>query len=174
IEMGNGTGWSSDKYVSLCLKLKAWIVEAFFGWSFVSFVVLLRLEDLRPKMGEASKSLLLKSSAASLFENISYLNYFFEELEMVLPKIHFVVVTKVFLRSKLKAWIVEAFFDFTGLQFKLLLRKTRDGFTKDSFWRLCDKQILLVVVMRVKGTGETLGGYNLSVGINCLKKIFVV
>ncbi|RIB28889.1 hypothetical protein C2G38_2156876, partial [Gigaspora rosea] len=45
-------------------------------------------------------------------------------------------------------------------EFKLLLRGTRDGFTKDSFWRLCDKQTHLVVVIKVKGTDEILGGYN--------------
>ncbi|RIB18187.1 hypothetical protein C2G38_2142247 [Gigaspora rosea] len=45
-------------------------------------------------------------------------------------------------------------------EFKLLLRGTRDGFTKDSFWNLCDKQTHLVVVMKVKGTVEILGGYN--------------
>ncbi|RIB29205.1 hypothetical protein C2G38_2057241, partial [Gigaspora rosea] len=45
-------------------------------------------------------------------------------------------------------------------EFKLLLRGTRDGFTKDSFWNLCDKQTHLVVVMKVKGTDEILGGYN--------------
>ncbi|RIB28875.1 hypothetical protein C2G38_2137128 [Gigaspora rosea] len=45
-------------------------------------------------------------------------------------------------------------------EFKLLLRGTRDGFTKDSFWRLCVKQTHLVVVMKVKGTDEILGGYN--------------
>ncbi|RIB29207.1 hypothetical protein C2G38_2057249, partial [Gigaspora rosea] len=45
-------------------------------------------------------------------------------------------------------------------EFKLLLRGTRYGFTKDSFWNLCDKQTHLVVVMKVKGTDEILGGYN--------------
>ncbi|RIB06412.1 hypothetical protein C2G38_2116137, partial [Gigaspora rosea] len=45
-------------------------------------------------------------------------------------------------------------------EFKLLLRGTRDGFTKNSFWNLCDKQAHLVVVMKVKGTDEILGGYN--------------
>ncbi|RIB03424.1 hypothetical protein C2G38_2225087 [Gigaspora rosea] len=37
-------------------------------------------------------------------------------------------------------------------EFKLLLRGTRDDFTKGTFWNLCDKQIQLVVVMKVKGT----------------------
>ncbi|RIB18897.1 hypothetical protein C2G38_1311920 [Gigaspora rosea] len=45
-------------------------------------------------------------------------------------------------------------------KFKLILRGTRDGFTKDSFWKLCDKRTHLVVVMKVKGTDEILGGYN--------------
>ncbi|RIB20995.1 hypothetical protein C2G38_2140889 [Gigaspora rosea] len=45
-------------------------------------------------------------------------------------------------------------------EFKLLLRGTRDGFNADSFWKLCDKQTQLVVVMKVKGTDEILGGYN--------------
>ncbi|RIB29212.1 hypothetical protein C2G38_2057267, partial [Gigaspora rosea] len=45
-------------------------------------------------------------------------------------------------------------------EFKLLLRGTSDGFTADSFWKLCDKQTHLVVVMKVKGTDEILGGYN--------------
>ncbi|RIB12032.1 hypothetical protein C2G38_56211 [Gigaspora rosea] len=45
-------------------------------------------------------------------------------------------------------------------EFKLLLRGTRDGFTADSFWKLCNKQKHLVVVIKVKGTDEILGGYN--------------
>ncbi|RIB12030.1 hypothetical protein C2G38_2201794 [Gigaspora rosea] len=35
-----------------------------------------------------------------------------------------------------------------------------DGFTADSFWKLCNKQKHLVVVIKVKGTDEILGGYN--------------
>ncbi|RIB20913.1 hypothetical protein C2G38_1151655 [Gigaspora rosea] len=45
-------------------------------------------------------------------------------------------------------------------EFKLLLRGTRDGFTPASFWNLCDKQINIVVVAKIKGTDEILGGYN--------------
>ncbi|RIB29222.1 hypothetical protein C2G38_1212292 [Gigaspora rosea] len=45
-------------------------------------------------------------------------------------------------------------------EFKLLLRGTSDGFTANSFWNLCDKQTHLVVVMKVEGTDEILGGYN--------------
>ncbi|RIB17547.1 hypothetical protein C2G38_1421991 [Gigaspora rosea] len=45
-------------------------------------------------------------------------------------------------------------------EFKLLLRGTRDGFTPGTFWNLCDGQKNVVVVMKVKGTDEILGGYN--------------
>ncbi|RIB24782.1 TLD-domain-containing protein [Gigaspora rosea] len=45
-------------------------------------------------------------------------------------------------------------------EFKLLIRGTRDGFTSESFWKLCDKQTNTVLVMKVKGTDEIFGGYN--------------
>ncbi|RIB24778.1 hypothetical protein C2G38_610332 [Gigaspora rosea] len=45
-------------------------------------------------------------------------------------------------------------------EFKLLIRGTRDGFTPESFWKLCDKQTNTVVVMKIKGTDEIFGGYN--------------
>ncbi|RIB04225.1 hypothetical protein C2G38_2222944 [Gigaspora rosea] len=45
-------------------------------------------------------------------------------------------------------------------KFKMLLRGTRDGFTLQSFWNLCDKQSNTVVVIKVNGTDEILGGYN--------------
>ncbi|RIB06917.1 hypothetical protein C2G38_2215928 [Gigaspora rosea] len=44
--------------------------------------------------------------------------------------------------------------NFVGCTLKLLLRGTKDSFTKDSFWRLCNKQTRLV------GTDEILSGYN--------------
>ncbi|RIB08444.1 hypothetical protein C2G38_349086 [Gigaspora rosea] len=45
-------------------------------------------------------------------------------------------------------------------EFKLLLRGSRDGFTNDTFWNLCNKQTNVIVVMKVKCTDEILGGYN--------------
>ncbi|RIB20658.1 hypothetical protein C2G38_1174713 [Gigaspora rosea] len=45
-------------------------------------------------------------------------------------------------------------------EFKLLIRGTRDGFTANSFWNLCDKQENIVLIMKVKDTDEILGGYN--------------
>ncbi|RIB09180.1 hypothetical protein C2G38_289646 [Gigaspora rosea] len=45
-------------------------------------------------------------------------------------------------------------------EFKLLLRGSRDDFTANTFWNLCNKKKNLVVVVKVKGTDEILGGYN--------------
>ncbi|RIB16435.1 hypothetical protein C2G38_1510491 [Gigaspora rosea] len=45
-------------------------------------------------------------------------------------------------------------------EFRLLFRGSRDGFTRESFWNLCNGQKDLVVVIKVKGTDEILGGYN--------------
>ncbi|RIB10111.1 hypothetical protein C2G38_2206990 [Gigaspora rosea] len=44
-------------------------------------------------------------------------------------------------------------------EFKLLLRGSRDRFTRDTFWNLCDKQKNLVIVIKVKDTNEILGRY---------------
>ncbi|RIB10559.1 hypothetical protein C2G38_178546 [Gigaspora rosea] len=45
-------------------------------------------------------------------------------------------------------------------EFKLLLRGSKDGFTRDSFWDLCDNQKHLVIVIKVKDSDKILGGYN--------------
>ncbi|CAG8588023.1 6418_t:CDS:2, partial [Acaulospora morrowiae] len=44
--------------------------------------------------------------------------------------------------------------------FNLLLRGSRDGFSAHEFHRLCDNQGPTVVVMKVKESGEIIGGYN--------------
>ncbi|CAG8534399.1 1343_t:CDS:2 [Acaulospora morrowiae] len=44
--------------------------------------------------------------------------------------------------------------------FSLLLRGTRDGFKEQKFHELCDNQGPTLVVAKVKGTGELIGGYN--------------
>ncbi|KAG9290158.1 hypothetical protein G9A89_010464 [Geosiphon pyriformis] len=43
--------------------------------------------------------------------------------------------------------------------FKLLLRGSRDGFSPNDFHRLCDKKGATVTVIKVKGTGQLIGGY---------------
>ncbi|KAG9296749.1 hypothetical protein G9A89_001381 [Geosiphon pyriformis] len=47
-----------------------------------------------------------------------------------------------------------------SLEFKLLLRGSRDGFTPKEFHRLCDSKGATLTVIKVRGTGEILGGYN--------------
>ncbi|RHZ75748.1 hypothetical protein Glove_209g56 [Diversispora epigaea] len=45
-------------------------------------------------------------------------------------------------------------------EFKLLLRGSRDGFSPSTFHKLCDNKMNTVVIFKIKGTGELLGGYN--------------
>ncbi|KAG9291323.1 hypothetical protein G9A89_003975 [Geosiphon pyriformis] len=47
-----------------------------------------------------------------------------------------------------------------GNDFNLLLRGSRDGFTPADFHRLCDNKGAPVSVIKVKGTGQLIGGYN--------------
>ncbi|RHZ84822.1 hypothetical protein Glove_74g189 [Diversispora epigaea] len=45
-------------------------------------------------------------------------------------------------------------------EFKLLVRGSRDGFGVKTIYEICDKVSNTVVVLKVKDTGEILGGYN--------------
>ncbi|CAG8480018.1 25067_t:CDS:1, partial [Gigaspora rosea] len=45
-------------------------------------------------------------------------------------------------------------------EFKLLLRATRDGFTSKIFHQLCDNKGATIVIIKVKSSGEIIGGYN--------------
>ncbi|CAG8442709.1 5381_t:CDS:2 [Dentiscutata heterogama] len=46
------------------------------------------------------------------------------------------------------------------LEFKLILRASRDGYKKDTFYSKCKDIAHTVVVLKVKKSGEILGGYN--------------
>ncbi|EXX62965.1 uncharacterized protein OCT59_029414 [Rhizophagus irregularis] len=48
-------------------------------------------------------------------------------------------------------------------KFELLLRGSRDGFYPNKFHELCDNKSNTVTFIKVKGTGEILGGYNPSI-----------
>jgi hypothetical protein len=48
-------------------------------------------------------------------------------------------------------------------KFKLLLRGSRDGFTPKTFHTICDNRLNTVTFIKVKETGEILGGHNPSV-----------
>ncbi|RHZ73608.1 hypothetical protein Glove_230g208 [Diversispora epigaea] len=45
-------------------------------------------------------------------------------------------------------------------EFQLILRGSRDGFSPRTFWNICDGHANTIVVTKVKGTGEILGGFN--------------
>jgi hypothetical protein len=45
-------------------------------------------------------------------------------------------------------------------EFKLLLRGSRDGFTAAVFHNRCDNQVPTIVLIKVRDTGEIIGGYN--------------
>jgi len=45
-------------------------------------------------------------------------------------------------------------------KFELLLRGSRDGFTSNTFHKLCDKKSITVTFIKVKETEEILGGYS--------------
>ncbi|KAG9295682.1 hypothetical protein G9A89_003000 [Geosiphon pyriformis] len=47
-----------------------------------------------------------------------------------------------------------------GNSFNLLLRGSRDGFTPADFHRLCDDKGATICVIKVKETGQLIGGYN--------------
>ncbi|RHZ77144.1 hypothetical protein Glove_185g33 [Diversispora epigaea] len=44
--------------------------------------------------------------------------------------------------------------------FKLLVRGSRDGFDVKTIYNLCDKVTKTVIILKLEGTGEILGGYN--------------
>jgi len=47
-------------------------------------------------------------------------------------------------------------------EYKLLLRGSRDGFTSSDFHRLCNDKGPTVTIIKVKGTGQLIGGYTPS------------
>ncbi|RIB06830.1 hypothetical protein C2G38_2046493 [Gigaspora rosea] len=139
-------GLQISTYVFPCLNLKAWIVETFFGSSssfwlgFISSVIMLVVDFV------TAFKLLLRGTRDGFTKDSFWKLRSLKALTKLL----------VFLHLKLKAWIVEAFFggsfislvissllvvDFVAT-FILFLRGTKDGFTKDLFWRLCDKRVI--------------------------------
>ncbi|EXX60980.1 uncharacterized protein OCT59_029411 [Rhizophagus irregularis] len=49
---------------------------------------------------------------------------------------------------------------YLPFKYELLLRGSRDGFSLNKFHELCDNKSNTVTFIKVKGTGEILGGYN--------------
>ncbi|RIB22074.1 hypothetical protein C2G38_2140365 [Gigaspora rosea] len=66
--------------------------------------------------------------------------------------------------AEISSWIDHrpSKYDITKIPYKfnLLLRGSRDGFTSEIFHRLCDNLPGTVVIIKINGTNEILGGYN--------------
>ncbi|RHZ73528.1 hypothetical protein Glove_230g156 [Diversispora epigaea] len=45
-------------------------------------------------------------------------------------------------------------------EFRLILRGSKDGFSPRTFWNVCDGYVNTIVVAKVKGTDEIVGGFN--------------
>ncbi|RHZ75154.1 hypothetical protein Glove_217g68 [Diversispora epigaea] len=45
-------------------------------------------------------------------------------------------------------------------EFQLILRGSKDGFAPSTFWDICDNHANTIVVTKVKGTNEIIGGFN--------------
>jgi hypothetical protein len=61
--------------------------------------------------------------------------------------------------SLISGWMINDPQMPSHFEFRLLLRGTRDGFTAETFHKLCDNKGPTVTILRVKDTGELLGGY---------------
>ncbi|RHZ84938.1 hypothetical protein Glove_74g202 [Diversispora epigaea] len=63
---------------------------------------------------------------------------------------------------EISSWIDKRELNYTEnnpYEFKLLVRGSRDGFDVKTIYEICDKVSNIVIVLKVKDTGEILGGY---------------
>ena len=64
--------------------------------------------------------------------------------------------------SQIDSWIKSTPNTIGPLEYKLLLRGSRDGFTPSDFHRLCDNKGPTVTIIKVQNTGQLIGGYTPS------------
>ncbi|RHZ81573.1 hypothetical protein Glove_117g55 [Diversispora epigaea] len=64
--------------------------------------------------------------------------------------------------AEISTWIDRKITKYTNTpyKFELILRGSRDGFAPQKFWDICHGHARVVIVAKVKGTNEILGGYN--------------
>ncbi|KAG9287057.1 hypothetical protein G9A89_023022 [Geosiphon pyriformis] len=112
-------------------------------------------------------------------------NAFKESIERLLPLIRFLNISSVDFYHKAKSfartlpgtlcedllrhYLVPGsknentrFEDQPRNDYNLIFRGSRDGFTPKDFHRLCDKKGATVTIIKVKETGQLIGGYNLE------------
>ncbi|RHZ51441.1 hypothetical protein Glove_478g44 [Diversispora epigaea] len=64
---------------------------------------------------------------------------------------------------EISSWIDEKeipYIEKNSYEFKLLIRGSRDGFDVKTIYDICDKVSKTIIILKVKDTGEILGGYN--------------
>ncbi|RHZ60911.1 hypothetical protein Glove_350g153 [Diversispora epigaea] len=64
---------------------------------------------------------------------------------------------------KISSWIDKkktTYIENNPYEFELLVRGSRDGFDVKTFYNICDKVSNTIIILKVKGTEEILGGYN--------------
>ncbi|RHZ65281.1 hypothetical protein Glove_318g26 [Diversispora epigaea] len=80
------------------------------------------------------------------------------------PKEHFSTIISEDHAAEISTWIDRKIINYlttnNPYKFELILRGTRDGFTPQKFWDNGHGHAGTVVVMKVKGNDEILGGYN--------------
>ncbi|RHZ87609.1 hypothetical protein Glove_33g154 [Diversispora epigaea] len=80
------------------------------------------------------------------------------------PKEHFSTIISEDHAAEISAWIDRKTTNYlttnNPYKFELILRGTRDGLNPQNFWDICHRHASTVVVLKVKGTDEIIGGYN--------------
>ncbi|RHZ78240.1 hypothetical protein Glove_166g101 [Diversispora epigaea] len=62
--------------------------------------------------------------------------------------------------AEISSWIDRKTTTYTSTNYQLILRGSKDGFSPQTFWNMCHGHAGTVVIIKVKGTDEILGGYN--------------
>ncbi|RHZ70574.1 hypothetical protein Glove_269g52 [Diversispora epigaea] len=57
-------------------------------------------------------------------------------------------------------WINRNYTPYSPYRFKLILRGSKDGFDPKIFWKMCHDNSNTVIILKVAGTNEILGGFN--------------
>ncbi|RHZ65299.1 hypothetical protein Glove_318g60 [Diversispora epigaea] len=80
------------------------------------------------------------------------------------PKEHFSTIISEDHAAEISTWIDRKTTNYptTNIpyKFELILRGTRDGFAPQTFWDICQGHAGTVVLVKIKGTDEIVGGYN--------------
>ncbi|RHZ75173.1 hypothetical protein Glove_217g148 [Diversispora epigaea] len=66
--------------------------------------------------------------------------------------------------SMISSWIDNKPINYSSsnnpYEFQLILRGSKDGFAPRTFWNICDRLANTIVVIKIEGTDEILGGFN--------------